>query len=170
MAAAGMVSGICIGLSYGLLFKIPSIVGWIKYNSLYILMFLLLGLTSIIIFEPVTTAAALMETNARPGELIEGALPVTAVFTISFAVILSLLYGQRLLHYGVILLTCTVLMIVLGLNVSILGLVDIPTGAFYLVMELFALIIVIMAVYAAAFIVLEKKKFSNDKKYIEEEA
>jgi len=50
-------------------------------------------------------------------------------------------------------------MIALRLNVSILGLVEIPTNSFYLVLELFGLIVAILLVFASAFIILERKRF-----------
>jgi hypothetical protein len=164
MASAGMICGVLIGGSYGLLFTCPSFITWLKYNFIFVVMFLLLGLTSIIIFEPVTTVSALMKANERPDELIQKAFPMTLIFTILAAVIISILYGHRLLHYFVILLTCAILMMALGLNVSILGLVYIPTGSVYLILELFALIITILTVYAFVFMLLEKKNLSTGKK------
>lgn len=157
MATAGVLSGIFIGGSFGLLFESPSIKHWTQYNSIFIFMFLLLGVSSILLFDPVTTVAALMAQNERPDELINKAMPMTLVFTIAFSIIISLLYGRRLLHYGVILITCTILMIILGLNVSILGFVEISTNSIYLILELFGLIIIIFVVFAGVFIPLERK-------------
>jgi hypothetical protein len=157
MMVAGALCGLCVGWSYGLLFKIPSAASWLRYNLFFVAMFVLLGAVSVLVFEPVTTVAALVEANEPPDELIRQAMPMTILFTIATAVLISLLYGRSWLHYGVILLTCTVLVLLLGLNVSVLGLVYIPGSAVYLVAELFGLIFAINAVYVAVFIALERK-------------
>ena len=73
MAIAGIICGVCISISYGLLFKKPSIGSWFRYNLIFIAMFLLLGVASVLIFEPITTVAALMQANDRPDELINQA-------------------------------------------------------------------------------------------------
>ena len=84
---------------------------------------------------------------------------MTAAFTIATSVILSLFYRRGWRGFGAILLACTVLVAFLGLNVSIIGLVNIPRSALYLVAELFALVLSIGSVYAALFAVLERKSF-----------
>ena len=48
-------------------------------------------------------------------------------------------------------------MLLLGLNVSIIGLVFVSSTSFYLIAELFGLTLVLNLVYAFAFIVLEQK-------------
>jgi hypothetical protein len=57
---AGMVCGLCIGWSYGLLFQVTSVGSWLGYNLLYVVMFGLLGLSSVVVYEPVTTLAAVV--------------------------------------------------------------------------------------------------------------
>lgn len=157
MMMAGAVCGLCIGWSYALLVEFPSTASWFRYNMLYVAMFVLLGAASVLVYEPVTTIAALIEANEPPDELIRKAIPMTAVFTLATAALVSLLYGRSWTRYGAILLTCTVLVLLLGLNVSVIGLVYIPRGSLYLVVELFGLILAINAVYVAVFIGLERK-------------
>jgi hypothetical protein len=157
MAAAGIISGISISGSYNSLFINPAARSWLTYNSIFIAMFFLLGLISVLYFQPVTTVAALIEANERPGELISAALPMTIIFTILFSILISYVYARRPIQYAIILVTCSILMLILGLNVSIIGLVSIPTSSFYLILELFGLIFIILAVYAILFLLLEKK-------------
>lgn len=169
MMAAGALCGLCIGWSFALVVAHPSIGSWLRYNALYVAMLLLLGLASVIVYEPVTTIAALIEANEPPGELFGQAFPMTLVFTLASSITISLLYARswrrhdqhQAAYYGAILLTCTVLVLLLGLNVSALGLVDIPRGSLFLVAELFGLIVAITAVYAAVFIALERKHLTN---------
>ena len=49
------------------------------------------------------------------------------------------------------------LVLLLGLNVSAIGLVTIPRGSLYLVLEMFGLILALNVVYVAVFFVLERK-------------
>jgi hypothetical protein len=157
MMVAGAICGLCVGWTYGLLFDGPSAGSWLRYNMLYVAMFVLLGAVSVLVYEPVTTIAALVLADEPPDELFRQAMPMTVLFTLAAATLLSLLYGRRWTHYLSILLTCTILVLLLGLNVSTIGLVDIPSGSVYLVIELFALILALNLVYAAMFIALERK-------------
>jgi hypothetical protein len=157
MMVAGALCGLCVGWTYGLLIESPSVGSWLRYNMLYVAMFVLLGIVSVLVFEPVTTIAALVAANEPPDELIGQAMPITIVFTLATAILLSWMYGRSWLHYGAILLTCTMLILFLGLNVSVIGLVYIPGGFLYLIGELFGLIFAINFFYVAAFIALERK-------------
>ena len=157
MALAGAVSGVCIAWTFGLLFKELSLSRWLKLNSFFVVMFVLLGILSVILFEPVTTISALREANERPTELINKSMPLTIAFIFAATIILGFLYGKNLKHYLIILLTNAVLILLLGLNVSILGLVFIPTDSLYLLLELFGLIAVIFLVFAGVFWILARR-------------
>lgn len=162
MMPAGVLCGGCIGWTYSLLFEMPSIGSWLRYNLLYVAMFVLLGIASVLVFEPVTTVAALIVANEPPDALIGQAMPMTIVFTLAATALLSWMYGRNWLHYGAILLTCTLLVLLLGLNVSVIGLVYIPGNSLYLIAELFGLIFAINAFYVAAFIALERKNLIGE--------
>ena len=162
MAAAGIICGVSIAFSYGKIIKTPSFKNWLGYNFVFILMFILIALCSVIIFEPVTTVAEVMQTKTRPDELIKKALPLSEIFTVSFSIIMGVLFGKKIIDYILILLTNSVLMIFLGLNVSIIGLIKIPSDFFYLLFELFALIVTIFVVYAGVFIILERKSLRHN--------
>lgn len=159
MLLAGALCGLGIGWSYGLLVGRPSTVNWLGYNLVYVTMLMLLGLVSALVFEPVVSMAALMQTSGPPDALIAQALPMTLVFTLASAVVISLLYGRSRLHFGAILLTTVVLVLLLGLNISALGLVSIPRGSVILVAEFLGLVVLLDVVYAAAFIALEWSRF-----------
>lgn len=162
MSGAGIISGIAIAGSYGKVVKVPSLKNWLGYNFIFIFMFILLAVCSIIFFEPVTTAAEVMQAKTRPDELIKKALPLSEIFTISFSIIMGFLFGNKIIDYILILLTNSVLIAILGLNVSIIGLVKIPSGSIYLLFELFALIFTIFIVYAGVFIILERKNLRRN--------
>ena len=162
MLPAGALCGLCVGWTYGLMFETPSIGSWLRYNTFYVAMFVLLGGASVLVFEPITTVAALIAANEPPDELFRQAMPMTITFTLAATILISWWYGRNWLHYGAILVTCTLLILFLGLNVSVIGLVDIPGSSLYLIGELFGLILAINLFYVAAFIVLERKSFAGN--------
>lgn len=170
MLFAGALCGLCIGWSYARLVEKPSIGSWLSYNLLYVTMLMLLGVASVIMFEPVVSMAALMASNGPPSELIRLALPVTLAFTVASSVAISLLYGPSWRRFGAILLTSSVLVLLLGLNVSVLGLVSIPRGSLYLVAEFLGLIVVINVVFVAVFIGLERRNMAATSRDVQPEA
>jgi hypothetical protein len=109
--------------------------------------------------------AALIAVNGPPDALISQAMPVTAVFTLLMAVIISLVYGFRyrfsLLRFGAVLLTSMTLVLLLGLNVSVIGLVSIPRGSWYLVMEMFGLVLFLNAVLVVGCAGLERNSLRH---------
>lgn len=157
MLVAGALCGASLAWSYAMLVNKSSLRSWLAYNLLYDAMFVLLALVSVLIFEPVTSMAALISLNGPPDDLIVQAMPITAIFTFVMALIISVIYGFRWSRFGSALLTSVVLVLLLGLNVSVIGLVTIPRGSWYLVFEMLGLILVLNVVFVASFVVLERK-------------
>lgn len=157
MVLAGALCGLCIAWSYGLVSERPSISSWLGYNLAHVAMLGLLGAASVVVFEPITTMAAVIEANESPSALIMTAMPMTLAVTLLGSVALSAMYGRQWSHHAAILVTVTVLVLFLGLNVSAIGLVDIPTDATLLVAEIFGLIFGLALLYAAVFIGLERR-------------
>ena len=151
MIAAGAVSGACVAWTYALLVPHPSVRSWVRYNLVYMGIFVALGVCSVLVFDPVTTIAALIQAKAPPTDLFARAMPMTLVFLVAITITLSMMYGRQWHQVAAILVTCSVLLALLGLNVSAIGLVDVPRGSLHLIAELFGLILVLDAVYAAAF-------------------
>ena len=86
---------------------------------------------------------------------------MTVVFTFVMAVLITLLYGRSWTKFASVLLTCIVLVALLGLNVSVIGLVSIPAGSLYLILEMFGLIMVLNGVYLVVFMVLERGRLCS---------
>ena len=157
MLVAGGLCGACISWSYSLLVKRPLLGTWLIYNLIYDGMLILLGFVSVFLFEPVTTIAALSATGDLPMDLLGQALPMATVFTVLMAVTITLLHGFSWSKFGVVLLTSVLLVLLLGHNVFVIGLVEIPRGSIYLVLEMFGLIVLLNVVYAIGFVLLEWK-------------
>ena len=161
MLIAGALCGLSLGWTYGLLVHSPSRFSWAGYNSVFIVMFILLGVVSVPVYEPITTVAVLIDTNEPPGELIGKVMPMTIAFTLIAAILITVLFGRKWSKIGAVLLTCFLLVITLGLNVSILGLVAFPSDTLHLIVELFGLVIALGGSFAAVFWALERKRFSR---------
>ena len=157
MLVAGAMCGALVSWSYGLLVAAPSLRGWLGYNLVYVALFGMMGAVSVLLFEPVTTMAAVVTLNCPPTPLIEQAMPMTVLFTLCMAVLITVLFGRTLSQFLAVLLTCVVLVTLLGLNVSVIGLVEIPSGSLFVVAELFGPIVALNAVYAVVFVVLERR-------------
>jgi hypothetical protein len=160
MLVAGVLSGTAVAWTYSRLFdESPartrqSIRTWITFNLIYDTMFVLLGIVSVLLLEPVTTMAAVLAANDFPAELIRRALPMTVVFGLGVVVILSWRYARQPLDFVSITVTTALLIAVLGLNVSPIGLVEVPTSGFVLIAQMFGLIFALNAVYAASYVLL----------------
>lgn len=161
MVMAGAVCGLCVGWTYGRLSDPPSIGSWLGYNMTYLTMFGLLGATSVFVFDPVTTLAEVIEDGGPIDDLVRMALPMTVLFALATTAILSVLFARRRSDVGPIFLTVIVLVVFLGLNVSAIGLVDIPRDSLYLVAELLGLIVVIDVAFATTFLALEWKRLTG---------
>lgn len=155
MVVAGALSGACISWSYGLLVKKPALRQWLLYNLVYVAMLILQGIVSLLLFEPATTLAAITAAGDLPMDLLGQALPLASVFTLFMAVGITVGYGGSWGKFGAVLLTSAILVLLLGHNVFILGLVEIPRGSFYLVLKMFGLILLLNVVYVVAFVLLE---------------
>jgi hypothetical protein len=149
MLGAGAVCGACLAWSYGLVSREPSTPTWLRYNLLFLSMFIVLGLVSMIRYEPITTIAALLQTKEPPTELIGQALPMTGMFIVMFSALMVTLYRPNIVGAFALLVTTAVMVAFLGLNISILGLVDVPSSQLRVLGETFGLLVALTAVYVA---------------------
>lgn len=155
MMAAGALCGMTLSRSYDRLFARPRLRGWVGWNVAHVAMFGLLGLVSVLVFEPVTTMAALIVANEPPDALIRQAMPVTIAFTVATSLLLWAVFSSRPSDLVPVLVSTTTLVLLLGLNVSVIGLVEIPRGSTFVVVELFGLIVALGGVYCLAFAAIE---------------
>jgi hypothetical protein len=161
MLLAGTICGTCLAWSYTLAIRTPTVGNWVRYNLFYLAMFIALGLTSLIAFEPVTTIAALLQVNEPPRALIARALPVTGLFTLATAVLLSVIYRPGWRGAAGLLLTTGVLVLLLGLNISILGLVGVPRAARVVLVEVLALLLALAGIYVGVVVGLNRSRFGS---------
>ena len=130
-------------------------------NATYIGLFVLLGIVSAIIYEPVTTIPELLLLNEPPDFLFAEAMPLSIGFALGSAAVIAALFGSRWWHYLPALVTMVPLTLFLGLNISVLGMVELPRSEFYLVATTFGLVVAIVLVYAVVFGALEWRKLRS---------
>ncbi len=159
MLVAGGLCGTCLAWCYSLLVTGPTFRSWLLYNALFVGMFAALGLTSIASFRPVTTIAALLAAQAPPSKLIAQALPMTGAFTLAVAAVLWFLYRPGPRGALALLVTTAVMVLVLGLNLSVLGMVSVPRTEWGVLFEVFLLLASLGTVYALLVVVLRREHF-----------
>jgi hypothetical protein len=155
MLLAGAACGLSIAWSHRRVFARPTTATWLGYNAAYVLLLTLLGVGSIVVFEPVTTIAELIAAGGPPDALIASAMPFTIAFTVISAGVMSLMWSRSLGDAATLFVTCAVVVLLLGLNVSALGLVAIPSGSLHLVAQMFGLILALNVAYVLAYLALE---------------
>jgi len=158
MLAVGALSGASLGWSYAMVSKTPSRTGWLRYNALYVAVLVLLGVASLIVFEPVTTVSALLQASEPPIALIKRTLPMMTAFVVATAAALSLVYRADWRGALALLLTSMLMVFPLGLNVSILGLVEVSSTTLRLLAAMLGLVLLLGAVFAGTFVLIERKR------------
>lgn len=157
LLAAGALCGFCLGWTFGLLFDQPSLGSWFLYNALFVGLLTSIAVVSELVYQPVITLAEVMA--GPPGHLYLRAMPVTILTTLIFAGVVFKLYGKTLVQFASIVITSAVMVLLLGLNVSLMGLVFVPTSSLYLVAENFGLILGLGFINFVVFAGLEWKVF-----------
>jgi hypothetical protein len=161
MLLAGALSGLCLAWSYVVAVKVKSARTWFAYNSLYVVVLVALGITSMLMFEPVTTIQQLLLSKKPPTALIGRALPVTGLFTFFSAAVLSGIHRPSWRGTAAIFITNLVIVLFLGMNISILGFVAVPRSSLWVLGEVLLLILTLAAVYAFTVLFLEKERFTR---------
>lgn len=162
MMVAGALSGACVAGTFAVLVAAPTPRRWVLYNATHVGLFVVLGILSVIIYEPVTTISALIALGEPPEHLLREVLPLTMAFTVGAAVVVTVAFGRHWWHIGPVIVTQAVLVMFLGLNISVLGLVELPVSQAYLVAEVFGLIVALVVVFAGVFVALERRSLRRE--------
>jgi hypothetical protein len=162
MLIAGGLCGLGLAWSFALLVDSPTSGSWLRYNLLYLLLLFGLAPLSLLLFEPIITIPALVASpNGLPDELVREVLPLTIAYTALMVACVLGLYGRRWSRAPVVLPTCALLMLLLGLNIAPLGLVHLTAGWVGMLVELLALILSLNLVYVALYRLLARRWFAR---------
>lgn len=155
MAVVGVLVGALLG-------RIASRVGWSNrtwaaLNVAYLLSLAALGALSVLFFEPMATFTELAAADGPPPpELVNSALPLTIAVTVATTLAVSrwVAGGAQL---GVIAATTTVVMLGLGMNISIIGLVEFDGSAEVgVALSFFAYVALIVGVFALSHVAIRR--------------
>jgi hypothetical protein len=159
MTAAGALCGLTLAWSYSLLAGRPSPGGWLLYNLGFVALFVLLGLISLLVYEPRYTIPGLVAGVEPPDVLLREALPLTLGFGLLSGVGLSAACARQFRAGAAVVVTSLTLTLLLGHNAAILGMVHMTKEALPLLAEFYGLIAAIMAGNAGVFFLLERRGF-----------
>ncbi len=155
MVIAGALCGMCIAWTFVRLVQQRTMWSWIGYNAIYLALMVGLAATSMIVFEPVTTMAAVIASAGPVDDLIVRAMPMTVTFVLASTVLLGVALAKVWSDYLRLLLGVATLTVLLGLNLSVVGLVEMSGHSLGPVALFFALIVLLGAAYTAAYAAMQ---------------
>lgn len=161
MLVAGAISGAALAWNYRMLSEEPSVPSWLAYNAAWVGTLLVLAGASMVAFEPIVTMEELLTNGGPPTELFGRAFPLTFVFSILAAAAMTALWGWTWLRLCATVASSAAITLLLGLNISTIGLVEIPGESALIVAEFFALVVLLDLVYAGGFIALARGTLSR---------
>lgn len=160
MLIAGAACGASLGWSHGLLFAPPSARSWLLYNLAHLAGLVGLGIASVLYFEPVVSMVAMITSSAPPDELFAQAMPLTVAWTLVTVGALSAMWGRTPAKAAALLLTTIILVGLLGLNIAVLGLVEMDGESLRPLWLFFELTVLIVLGNATVFLLLERRRLA----------
>lgn len=152
MLIAGAMSGAAISWSYNLLVLHPNARSWVRYNLIMVILLYLMTPISLWLYEPVITIPELISSpDGLPDNLVKIITPFAMLYTLAMAAIITFLHGRRWEYIYAALLTSTILMFLLGLNIAPFGLVYLSSGWQRLMLEQIGLIMALNIVFALGY-------------------
>jgi hypothetical protein len=131
MVMSGALCGLSIAWSFHAGVDRPSPRLWLAYNGVCAALLLALGGVSILVFEPRFTMVEILSVDDPLRLLMPPALPLMVAGTLVGALALWALFGLRNRALGPILVSQSLLMFLVGHNLAILGLVEVPADQLY---------------------------------------
>jgi hypothetical protein len=128
----------------------------VGFNAWIVALLGMLSGASLLVYEPVTTMAAVMAASGPVDGLILQALPLAGAFVVVATLLTGRLYARTWSDHPRILATITLVTALLGLNLSLLGLVDFDGSSLAPVLAFFGLTGLLAAVYTLVFVALRR--------------
>lgn len=149
MAAAGAACGLCVTWSYDKAIADHSTRRWFAYNTSCATLIVALGAASFAVLNPQFTMAELMVADDALEQVIPPALPLMIAATLVGTLILWALFGRTRAAVIPILVTQILLVLLVGHNLAILGLVEVSSDVLRVFGEFVALTAFLAAGFAA---------------------
>ena len=161
MIVAGAACGACLSWSHRSVFASGTTSTWVIWNTAQTGLLLLLGLVSLLVFSPQWSMAELMVAEPPLGELFGQALPLMAAFTVIGSIALWAAFSRRASALPSVVATVALLVVLLGHNAAIIGLVDIPAGGYDLVAEMLGLIVILGVSFTSIGLLLPRSQLRS---------
>ena len=156
MAVAGALCGATLAWCYTRLVEARTARSWAIFVGMFVVMFGLLALASSIVYEPIMTMAEVVNSTGGNPIPIGESMALLIVFTLAWAAFLSIFYRRGWRGFAAALVATAILMLLLGVNVSTMGLVEIPTTGWVLVLEFFGYLVALGVTFGLSFHVFAK--------------
>lgn len=156
MAVAGALCGAVLAWCYRRLVEAGTGRSWAVFVGMFIFMFGLLALASSIVYEPIITMAEVVESTGGNPIPIGESMGLMVVFTFGWAGFLSVFYRRGWRGFAAALAATAILMLILGVNVSTMGLVEIPTTGWVLVLEFFGYLVALGVSFGLSYRFIER--------------
>lgn len=167
MLLAGALCGAALAHSYAQLDQSTSILSWVRYNLLYTLLLFLVMPVSVMIYEPAMTLSSLLTSQGgMPTELTVRLLPLVISFTIVISLAVLVMYRATWGQFWSVLLSSSLLMMLLGSNLSAMGLITLTSGWQYIFLETTLLILTTNGIFVISYLGLVHVQASTMKRIL----
>lgn len=156
MAISGAACGWSVVFSYRKTTVAHSWRRWTVYNAACALLLVGLGAASFLLLDPRFTMAEMMNADDALARLLPPAMPLIVGGSIVGTLLLWLVFGRRKQAVLPILIAQVMLMFLVGHNLAILGLVEIPADQSYRVLEFVGVTVFLAAGFAAGVALVER--------------
>lgn len=158
MAVAGAACGASLVWCYSRLVGSATGRSWAIFVGLFTIMFGLLAVASSIVYEPIITMAEVVGSTGGNPIPIGESMSLMIIFTLGWAMFLSAIYRRGWHGFWAALMATTILMLPLGVNVSTMGLVEIPTAGWLLVLEFFGYLAALGVSFGLSYHLIERSR------------
>lgn len=161
MVMSGAVCGASIAWSYRETAGQHTWGKWALYNGACAALLIGLGALSFLMLEPRFSLAELIGADDALGRLLPPAMPLIGLGTVVGTAVIWMMFGRRRSALLPILIAQALLMFLVGHNLAILGLIDIPTDQLYRVLEFVGLTAFLAAAFAMSALVIARPRFAR---------
>lgn len=161
MVVSGAICGASIAWSYRETGGQHTSGRWALYNGACAALLIGLGAASFLMLEPRFSLSELIGAPDALGRLLPPAMPLIGSGTVVGTAALSVVFGRRRSALLPILVTQALLMFLVGHNLAILGLIDIPTDQLYRVLEFVGLTAFLAAAFALSALVIARPRLAR---------
>jgi hypothetical protein len=155
MLISGALCGLTLAWSYRVAVQPHSLRRWLGWNGAVVVLLSVLGVSSFLIFEPSYSMAELLVADDPLGDVLPPAMPLLIVATLAGTLAMWAVSGRKPAALAPILVTQALIVLLVGHNLAILGMVDMSGAVARMVGELALLIAFLAGGFAVATIVVQ---------------